>query len=54
MVAFLRQRAGLDVPYDLVIDHHGGVIVAGTSEHAGGYDAAIVKWGAGCGLSGSA
>jgi hypothetical protein len=35
---------GSDVPYTLVIDHHGGVIVAGTSEHAGGYDAAIVKW----------
>ena len=26
------------------IDHHGDVIVAGTSEHAGGYDDAVVKW----------
>jgi len=41
---------GPDTPYGMVIDHHGNVIVAGTSEHAGGYDAAIVKWRAGGGL----
>ena len=37
---------GPDMPYDLVIDHRGNVIVAGTSEHSGGYDSAIVKWSA--------
>lgn len=35
---------GQDTPYGMVIDHHDGVIVAGTSEAAGGYDSAIVKW----------
>jgi len=40
------SRMGQDTPYDLVVDHRGGVIVAGTSEHAGGHDAAIVKWSA--------
>jgi len=35
---------GQDTPYGMAIDHHDGVIVAGTSEAAGGYDSAIVKW----------
>ena len=35
---------GADTPYGMVVDHHGNVIVAGTSEHTGGYDTAIVKW----------
>jgi hypothetical protein len=35
---------GQDTPYGMVVDHHGAVIVVGTSEHAGGYDAAVVKW----------
>jgi len=33
---------GADMPYSMVVDHHGAVIVSGTG--AGGYDAAIVKW----------
>ena len=36
--------AGQDTPYGMVVDHHGNVIVAGTSEHADGYDTAVVKW----------
>jgi hypothetical protein len=35
---------GQDTPYGLVVDHHGNVVVAGTSEHADGYDTAVVKW----------
>ena len=35
---------GQDTPYGLVVDHHGNVIVAGTSEHTGGYDTAVIKW----------
>ena len=35
---------GQDTPYGMVVDHHGNVIVAGTSEHAGGYDTAVIKW----------
>jgi hypothetical protein len=35
---------GQDTPYGMVVDHHGNVIVAGTSEHTGGYDTAVVKW----------
>ena len=35
---------GQDTPYGMVVDHHGAVIVAGTSAGAGGYDTAVVKW----------
>ena len=37
---------GSDVPYGMVVDHHGSVIVAGTSEghDSGGYNGAVVKW----------
>jgi hypothetical protein len=35
---------GSDTPYGMVVDHHGNVVVVGTSEHADGYDAAVVKW----------
>jgi hypothetical protein len=35
---------GQDTPYGMVVDHHGAVIVSGTSAGAGGYDAAVVKW----------
>ena len=40
---------GSDTPYSLAVDHHGSVIVAGTSEGSGsgGYDAAVVKWSSG-------
>lgn len=37
---------GTDTPYGMAVDHHGNVIVAGTSEQTGGYDAAVVKWSA--------
>jgi hypothetical protein len=38
---------GQDTPYGIAIDHHDGVIVAGTSEATDGqYDSAIVKWSA--------
>jgi hypothetical protein len=35
---------GSDTPYGMVVDHRGNVIVAGTSEHTGGYDTAVIKW----------
>ena len=35
---------GWDTPYGIVVDHHGGVIVTGTSDRTGGYDGAVVKW----------
>jgi len=37
---------GSDVPYGMVVDHHGNVIVVGTSQGrgSGGYDGAVVKW----------
>ena len=37
---------GSDTPYGMTVDHHGGVIVAGTSAQSGGYDSAVVKWNA--------
>jgi hypothetical protein len=37
---------GQDTPYGMAVDHHGNVIVAGTSEMTGGYDGAVVKWSA--------
>ena len=39
---------GADVPQGMVVDHHGNVIVVGTSEGhgSGGYDGAVVKWSA--------
>jgi len=37
---------GQDTPYALAVDHKGAVIVTGTSEDAGGYDGAVVKWSA--------
>jgi hypothetical protein len=39
-----------ETPYGMVVDHHGAVIVAGTSTGAGGYDAAVVKWSSSGGL----
>jgi len=44
---FYDSGKGQDTPYGITVDHHGNVIVAGTSEQAGGYDSAIVKWSAG-------
>lgn len=40
---------GSDVPYGMVIDHHGNVVVVGTSEghDSGGYDSAVAKWSSG-------
>ena len=38
---------GQDTPYGMAVDRRGDVIVVGTSEAAGGYDAAVVKWSAG-------
>jgi len=40
---------GTDVPYAMVVDQHGNVIVVGTSEGhgSGGYDGAVVKWSSG-------
>jgi hypothetical protein len=35
---------GDDTPTAMCVDHTGGVIVAGTSEQAGGHDGAVIKW----------
>ncbi|HEY5387893.1 MAG TPA: hypothetical protein VIL79_08315, partial [Thermoleophilia bacterium] len=35
---------GSDVPWGMVIDHHGSVVVVGQRAASGGYDGAVVKW----------